>query len=114
MAEPSTSTVAVAMASGVSLGAMSAINPEAAVGALCGSLLYFSFAREVPMAWRLIYFLISFVMGYLCAPAMAQAELFGFGPIDFPGPAAFIASALVVTITLAAMRGKSQGSPTGV
>ena len=111
MAEPNTSTVVVALASGAGLGTLSAINPEAAVGALCGALLYFSFARELPMAWRLINFLISFVMGYLFAPVLVKAELFGFGPLDFPGPAAFIASAMVVTVTLAAMRGKNQSAP---
>lgn len=115
MAEPSSTSVVVAGAVGGGVaGMLAGISPEAAIGALCGSLLYFSFAREIPMAWRLIYFMISFIMGCLFAPAMAKAELFGLGPLDFPGPAAFIASAMVVTITLAAMRGKSQGSPTGV
>lgn len=112
MAEPNTSTVAVAVALGAgSAGLLSGFNPEAAVGALCGSILYFSYARELPITWRLVKFLISFVMGYLCAPAMAKAELFGFGPIDFPGPAAFLASAMIVTLTMAAMRGRSQGTP---
>ena len=40
----------------------------------------------------------------LFAPALAKAELFGFGPIDLAGPSAFISSAMVVTVTLAAIK----------
>lgn len=109
MAEPSSTTLVAAGMFGAGLaGFMAGVNGDAAVGSLCGALLYFAAAQEIPMAKRLLFFCISFVMGYLFAPAMARAALFGFGPIDLPGPAAFISAALVVTVTLAAIRSRAQ------
>lgn len=114
MAEPGSTSLAVAGGVGAGLaGFLAGINGEAAVGALCGSLLYFAVTQELPLPRRMMFFAISFVMGYLFAPAMAKAQLFGIGPIDLPGPAAFIASALVVTVTLAAIRQRSKATATG-
>ncbi|HCP54580.1 MAG: hypothetical protein CMK72_01095 [Pseudomonadaceae bacterium] len=114
MAEPSSTTAAIAGFFGVGfVGALAGVNAAAAVGALCGALIYFAAAQEVPMAKRLMYFVISFIMGYLFSPVLAKAriEWLGIGPIDLPGPAAFIGSALVVTMTLAAIRNKGRNLP---
>lgn len=105
MAEPTSSgALAVSMAGASLAGVLAGITPEAAVGSLCGALVFFSSNHELPISRRLMFLGISFVMGILFAPALAKAELFGFGPLDLPGPAAFIASALVITVTLAAIR----------
>lgn len=105
MAEPtSTGVLAAAMAGAGLAGALAGINPEAAVGALCGALVFFMSNQELPMFRRLAFLAISFVMGIMFAPALASVSMFGFGPINLPGPAAFISSALVITVTLAAIR----------
>lgn len=105
MAEPtSTGALAVGIAGAGLAGLMAGVTHEAAIGSLCGALLFFTTTQELPIWRRLMFLVISFVMGILFAPALAKAELFGFGPINLPGPAAFISSALVITVTLAAIR----------
>lgn len=112
MAEPSSATIAAA-AGIVALGTgfWSGFDGMAAVGSLCGALIYFMSMKELPMAPRAMYFAISWVMGYLAAPAVARAEVMGIGPIEVPALAAFIGSAMIVTVTLAAIRVRGQASP---
>ncbi|MDP2244029.1 putative holin [Pseudomonas sp.] len=113
MAEPSTAAIVAAGALGAGFaGMLAGINAEAAVGALFGALLYFSTTKEMPVLQRTLFFLTSFVMGYLFSPAVGEFELWGMRPFAFPGPAAFGASLLVVTVSLAAIRkraGESRG-----
>jgi len=78
------------------------INGEAALGALCGALVYFTTTQNLPMWNRLAFFLTSAVMGYLCAPAIT--EFHGIHPFAYPGPAGFAGAGLVVTLMLAAIR----------
>jgi len=112
MAEPSSTAVIAAAGVGAGLaGLWSGFDGAAAVGSLCGALIYFSAAHELPMGRRLMFFAVSFIMGYLAAPAVARAEVFGIGPIELPALAAFICSALIVTVTLAAIRTRGQASP---
>ena len=116
MAEPSTASVVAVSAVGAGLaGVLAGINGAAAVGALCGAVIFFIAASEFAVRTRLVLFLISFIMGYLFAPAVAKAKIewLGVGPIDLPGPAAFMASAMVVTVTLAAIRSRSRSAPMG-
>ncbi|WP_349573109.1 putative holin [Azotobacter salinestris] len=102
MAEPSTTGIVVAGAIGAGL----MINGEAAIGALCGGVLYFVANAELSIPSRIALSLVSVVMGYMAAPMLAGMTLFGVGPIDLPGPAAFVASSSVVTATLAAIKAK--------
>ena len=112
MAELSSTAGAFVATSGAGLaGYLASANAEAAVGALCGALLYFAASQELRLGKRILYFVISFIMGYLWAPALAKAEMFGVGPIDLPGPAAFVSAALVVVVTLAAIRSRAQAAP---
>jgi hypothetical protein len=107
MSEPASTAVIVVGAAGAGLaGLMAGFDGAAAIGSLCGALIYFSAAQELPIRKRLTFFVISFVMGYLSAPAMARAEMFGFGPIEIPALAAFVCSALIVTVTLATIRSR--------
>lgn len=108
MTEPSSSLAALAGIFGAGFaGFLSGIDSGAAIGALCGSLVYFSTTKELPLPNRMTFFMISFVIGYMSAPALAQAQLFGVGPIEVSGIAAFFGSALVVTATLAAIRSRT-------
>ena len=102
MAEPSSGTLVVAAAIGAGL----LINGEAAIGALCGGIIYFVASAEVTIWTRIVLTFVSVVMGYISAPMLANVELMGFGPINMPGPAAFVASSGIVTVTLAAVKAK--------
>lgn len=103
MSEPSGVVVAGAVGVGVA-GVLAGVNTEAAVGALFGALLYITTTRELPLWQRGLFFLTSFVMGYLLSPAVGDLEVFGVHPFAFPGPAAFICSVLVVTLSLNAIK----------
>lgn len=112
MAEPSSTAALAAGAFGAGLaGVLAGIDSGAAIGALCGSLVFFATTEELPVPRRLIFFMISLVMGYLATPWLAEASILGVGPIKFSAPAAFIASALVVTVTLAVIK-RRQSQPT--
>lgn len=114
MTEPTTSAalastaVAGTFTAGL-LGMLAGLNGEAATGALFGSLIYFTTTHELNLTKRVLFFITSFVMGYLFSPAIVDFEAFGIRPFAFPGPAAFGASLLVVSISLAAIR--ARGSP---
>lgn len=118
MAEPSSTTLAVAGLLGAGFaGFLAGVNAEAAVGSLCGALIFFVAAKEHPVAWRMVLFMVSFVMGYLFAPLLSATKLNAwgveFGPLNLPGPAAFIASAFVVTVTLVALKSRGRAQPAG-
>ncbi len=117
MAEPTTSTASIIVAGAGLAGVMSGINADAAVGALCGALVFFATTQELPVARRLMFLVISFVAGYMFAPLVAVTKitipLLGtIGPMNLPGPAAFISSALVITVTLAAIKQRRGTEPT--
>lgn len=111
MPEPSSTSIFAAVFGAGLAGLWAGFDGAAAVGSLCGALIHFSSAHELPMGRRLMFFVISFVMGYLAAPALAKAEFMGIGPIELPALAAFICSALIVTVTLTAIRTRGQASP---
>lgn len=104
MGEPVTTTtgaLAVAGAAGLGVaGFIAGINGEAATGALLGALIYFTTTRELGLLKRLVFFLVSFVMGYLFAPAIVEFEAWGMRPFAYAAPAGFTAALLVVTISL--------------
>ncbi len=106
MGEPtSTAGIVVAGAAGVGLaGFMAGVNGDAAVGALLGALVYVTTTHDLPIWKRLLFFMVSFVMGYQFSPAIVEAEFWGIRPFAYPGPAAFGAAVLVVTVALAAIR----------
>lgn len=116
MGEPASAVGAVvagAAGAGVA-GIMAGLNVEAAVGALMGALVYFTATRELPVWQRTVFCLVSFVMGYLFSPAIGELEIMNIRPFNFPGPAAFAASCLVVGIALAAIRRQGPGAgPSG-
>ena len=113
MGEPATTVGAVVVGvTGAGLaGYLATLNGEAAIGALLGALLYFTTTRELPVWQRALFFVVSFVMGYLFAPGLVDAEFWGVRPFRLAGPAAFAASVLVVTVALAAI--KRRAPPVG-
>jgi hypothetical protein len=114
MAEPTSTGIAVAGAFGAGIaGVLAGVDSAAAVGSLCVSVIYFISSKELQMPERLAYFLISFVMGYLLAPAITGIEAWGIKPFTMPAPAALGASLMVVTISLAAMKRKGRAPVDG-
>lgn len=110
MSEPaSTAGVVVAGAAGVSVAAvLASVNGDAAVGALFGSLIYFTTTRELPAWQRAVFFVASLVMGYKLAlvPVLVDATVMGVQPFRWPVFGGFVCSALVVTLTLKAIKRK--------
>lgn len=96
MAEPTTTTTILALATGVTLSALlPGMDGNAIVGAFAGAALMALHARDVSMGSRLAYLGISWVMGYLAAPLVMRQT-----PIQESGVAAFLAAALVIAITV--------------
>lgn len=107
MSEPS--GVVVGLLAGASAaGVLAGVDGNALTGALCGSLIFFMARREIALAERAVYFLISLVMGYLFSPGLTEFEVWGFRPFVYSGPAAFGASLMVVTLSHAALRKRGQ------
>lgn len=107
MAEPASTaaSVVVAGAAGAGFaGLLTGIDTLAAIGALAGALVFFTTTEEMPVWKRMVFLMVSFVMGYLFAPALSDFELWGIRPFKYSGPAAFGASVLVVSVALAAIK----------
>lgn len=103
MSEPAT----VVLVGGVGLaatGLLAGVDILAVIGALAGSLVFFTTTEELPIWRRVLFLLVSFVMGYMFAPGMAEVELLGTRPFKYTGPAAFGASVVVVTVALAVIK----------
>lgn len=95
MAEPNTATAA-ALSTAVGLAGLApGIDGNALIGAFAGAALVVVTSRDVGVAMRLAYMLISLVMGYIAAP-----EIINQTPIHSTGVAAFLSAALVITVTL--------------
>lgn len=107
MAEPASTTASVVVlgAAGAGFaGLLTGIDLLAAIGAFAGALVFFTTTEELPVWKRVVFFLVSFVMGYLFSPALVDFEVWGIRPFKYPGPAAFGAAVLVVTLALAAIK----------
>lgn len=110
MAEPVSAAgtlTAGALAASVA-GMLSWVDTSAAVGSLMGALVYMTTTQDIPTPRRLLFFIVSFVMGYMLAPAIVDAEAFGIHPFKYSGPAGFVGAALVVTISLATIEARKR------
>lgn len=100
MAEPSTMAAAgTASITAMVIGMLPGIDANAVVGAFCGATLFVISAKELNIVERLVYLLISFLIGYLGGP-----DTLG-GVIEHTAVAAFIASAVSVTAGLRVIEG---------
>lgn len=100
MAEPAASLMtAGTVATTVGVAAWwSGLDPEAVFGAFAGATTFALTARDTSWAPRLMYALISLVVGYAAVPDVA-AQI----PVKSPLLIAFIVSALVVQVTVVAI-----------
>lgn len=94
MAEPSTTTAAVAVtAGGITVGsAMLGMDTEAATGALVGAAIFVVSAKELNLPTRIIYLLASVVLGYILTPEIVTHTF-----IQAPAVAGFVGGLLGVT-----------------
>ena len=96
MVEPSTTTNTVLVATGVSMATLlPGIDGNALVGAFAGAALVAVHTRELSFGSRLLYLLISWIIGYLAAPEVAHR----LGLIQ-TGVSSFLAAALAIAITV--------------
>lgn len=71
------------------------LDGNALIGAFAGAALFVTNSRDLPLVHRTIYLVISTVVGYFAAPEVL-ADL----PLHSVAMAAFLAGALVVTLTV--------------
>ncbi|MBD9478512.1 putative holin [Pseudoxanthomonas sp. PXM02] len=96
MAEPTSPTLAM-LATGLGLAALvPGIDGDALIGAFAGGTLFVVSTPSMPLWQRVIYFLISAIAGYMATP-----DLLAWIPFKSSGLAAFFASAVIVSVTLA-------------
>lgn len=97
MAEPTSLSSAVPVAAGVGLAALlPGIDGNALIGAFAGATLFVVSAKSLPLWQRAVYLFVSVVAGYLAAPDIVRSL-----PVFSTGVAAFVASAVGITVTLA-------------
>ncbi|MFL9993043.1 putative holin [Paraburkholderia sediminicola] len=95
MAEPSTTTLA-AVSAGIGLASLfPGIDGNALIGAFTGAALVVVSSKDLSIATRLAYLLISLIAGYIAAPEVVRVS-----PINSTAVAAFFAAALAITVTL--------------
>ncbi|WP_033474558.1 putative holin [Bordetella bronchiseptica] len=100
MAEPaSTAGAAAATASGVLFAALlPGIDSGALIGAFAGAAVFMMHSKEVGIAKRLAYGLVSWLLGYFGAPELGR--LVGVHETVVTG---FVAAAVAVTIAVTAI-----------
>ncbi|GGY12671.1 hypothetical protein GJV26_00070 [Massilia dura] len=95
MAEPIPSTVAVAV-TGVGLASiLPGVDGNALIGAFAGATLLVVSSKDLTLATRLAYLVISMIAGYQAAP-----DVVAWLPIRSTGMAAFFAAACAIAIAL--------------
>lgn len=98
MSEPAFATLATSTALGTATATtalLPGIDGDALVGAVAGAALFVTSSRDLPLMRRVIYLVISTVVGYLAAP-----DVLAHVPLHSTALAAFLAGALVVTLTM--------------
>lgn len=97
MAEPASSiATAGAVAAAVGVAAwLSRLDPGAVAGAFAGAVTFALTAKDTARVPRVIYALVSLVVGYAAVPDVAALS-----PIKSPFLAAFLVAALVVHTTI--------------
>ena len=99
MTEPTTSTL-IPVAAGMGLAALlPGIDGDALLGAFAGATLFVVSAQSLPVWRRIVYLLISVIAGYLAAN-----DVLAWFPLKSSGVAAFMASAIAVTVMLAVIK----------
>ncbi|WP_417252785.1 putative holin [Castellaniella sp.] len=100
MAEPASSiATAGVVAATVALAAwLSQLDPGAVAGAFAGAVTFALTAKDTARVPRIIYALVSLVVGYAAVP-----DVTALSPLKVPFLAAFVVSALVIQVTITAL-----------
>ncbi len=94
MAEPGTTALTTAAATGIGLASLfPGIDGNALIGSFAGATLFVISARELPHWQRAVYLLISLIMGYIAAP-----EIISHTFINQSGVAGFMGGLLCITV----------------
>lgn len=94
MAEPSTTTTA--LVAGIGFASLfPGIDGDTLIGAFAGAALLVVTSKELGLGVRLVYLVISLIVGYMAAPDLVRLT-----PIRSTGVAAFFAAATAITLAL--------------
>lgn len=105
MAELSTTTIAIATATGTSLASiMLGLNADTAIGSFAGATLFITSTRELTVKTRILYLIISIVMGYFVAGEILQNTF-----ITSPAVAGFIGGLTSISIGLLIIKNLQDG-----
>ena len=96
MTEPTSATTLVLAASSVGLATLvPGLDGNAIIGAFAGATLVALHSRDVSVPSRIVYLVISWIMGYLAAPMVARQT-----HILETGVAAFLAATVVIALAV--------------
>lgn len=98
MAEPTSTVSAGGIAAAVWLASMlPGVDAGALIGAFAGAVTFAVSAKNLGVPARLIYMVVSLVMGYLSVPVVADLT-----PLDEPAVAAFLVAVAIINVVLTA------------
>lgn len=100
MTEPNAPTTATLPAAIGIASLAPGLDGDALIGAFTGAALVVVASKDMGFVLRVMYLLISLVMGYFAAPEIVAAT-----PIRSAAVAAFFAAALVIAVTLQLIEG---------
>ena len=110
MADPSTAGIAIATATSVSLASVVfGLNADTAIGAFAGATLFITSTRELTIKTRILYLIISMVMGYFFAGEILQNTF-----IASPAVAGFIGGLTSISISLLIIKQLQDGDLIGL
>lgn len=96
MAEPSTTAIALTTATGISLASVVfGLDADTAIGSFAGATLFITSTQELTLKTRILYLIISIVMGYFVAGEILKNTF-----IASPAVAGFIGGLTSITIGL--------------
>lgn len=99
MAEPTSTTTAVAAAAGISFASLfPGIDGNALIGAFAGATLFVVSSKDLTTMQRIAYLFISLIIGY-----QGAAEIIAVTPLRSTGIAAFVAAAIAIILALQLM-----------
>lgn len=96
MAEPTSTTTAVAAVAGISFASLfPGIDGNALIGAFAGATLFVVSSKDLTVVQRFAYLFISLVIGY-----QGAQEIIAVTSLRSTGIAAFVAAAIAIILTL--------------
>lgn len=100
MAEPTSSAASAGIAFGVvtATSLLPGVNGDALIGAFAGAVVFALHAKDLPALKRIIYMMVSILIGYLGADEVLRQTW-----LESPTLAAFGLSAVIVTLALASI-----------